>query len=132
MQALHSELKRKNIIWVTPENENILYPGQLDVILDLLCGIAKRDKNQNFNMMPKLTNIRLVSNEVVEAVANANFKKGNVELIGIFLYDYTKIKYEDVKSILQKHFNVHFLNWNLSAQIAANGLRLCAAALDKT
>ena len=110
MQALHSELKRKNIIWVTPENENILYPGQLDVILDLLCGIAKRDKNQNFNMMPKLTNIRLVSNEVVEAVANANFKKGNVELIGIFLYDYTKIKYEEVKSILQKHFNVHFLN----------------------
>ena len=110
MKALQTELKRKNIIWVTPENEKILYPGQLDAILDLLCGIAEREKNQNFNMMPKLTNIRLVSNEVVEAVANANFKKGNVELMGIFLYDYTKIKYEEVKSILQKHFNVHFLN----------------------
>lgn len=110
MKALQIELKRRNIIWVTPENENILYPGQLDAILHLLCGIAERDKNTNFNMMPKLTNIRLVTNEVVEAVANANFKKGQVELMGIFLYDYTKIKYEEVKSIMQKHFNVHFLN----------------------
>jgi hypothetical protein len=110
MKALLSELKRKNIIWITPKNKNILYPGQLNIILDLLSAIAERDKDENFNMMPKLINVRLASNEVVEAVANANFKKGVVELLGIFLYDCTKIKDEEVRSILQKHSHIHFLN----------------------
>ena len=110
MKQLIKELKTKNIIWVTPENENILYPGQLEAILDLLAGIAEKNKKENFGMMPKITNVRLSSNEVVEAVANANFKKGSVELMGIFLYDYTKIKYEEVKYLLQKHFNVNLLN----------------------
>ena len=96
MEQLVKELKLKNIIWINPENVNILYPGQFDSILDLLDGIAKRNKNENFNMMPKLTDVRLITNEVVEAVVNANFKKGNIELLGIFIYDYTKIKYEEV------------------------------------
>lgn len=110
MNAFQTELREKNIIWVTPENENILQDGQLEAIFELLCSTAEKNKNENFNMMPKLTNVRLVSNEIVEAVANVNFKKGDIELIGIFIYDYTKITYEEVKFILQKHFNVNSLN----------------------
>lgn len=110
MKELETELNVKNIIWITPENEYILHDGILKQIFDLLCGIARRDRNKIFGMMPKLTDVRLVTNEVVEAVAVVNFKMGIVEVMGIFLYDYTKIKYEEVKSILQKHFNVEPLN----------------------
>ena len=110
MQALKNELTEKNIIWVTPENENLLYPGVLESIFTELTKVAEKNKNENFNMMPKLLNIRLITDEIVEGIANANFKCGQIELLGIFLYDYTKIKYEDVKSILCNHFFIRSLN----------------------
>ncbi len=110
MEQLKKELREKNIIWVSPETENILAVGQLDEIFELLKKIAFKYNKEDLNMMPKLQNIELITGEVVEAVANANFKKGNIELMGIFLYDYTKIKYEAVKFILQKHFNIQHYN----------------------
>jgi hypothetical protein len=110
MKELIKELNSNRIVWVTPENEKILADGQLNEIFKLLKGIASKHKNENFGMMPKLQNIKLSTKEVVEAVACANFKIGNVELMGIFLYDNTEIKYEKVRGILNKHLNVLTLN----------------------
>lgn len=110
MEQLFKELEANNIICVTPENENILMPDQLQQIFGLLTSTALKYKDENFNMMPKLQNITLASGEVFEGVANANFKQGMVELLGIYIYDSTKIKYENVKGILQKHFIVSFYN----------------------
>lgn len=110
MKELLKELKQSDIHWITPETEDVFAEGQLDQVFDSLNRIALKNKKENFNMMPKIVDIELVTGEVVEAVANANFKQGTVELIGIFIYDYTKNSYENVKSILQRHFNVQFYN----------------------
>ena len=104
MKELEKELDRKNIHWVTPETESIFADGQMEQIFDSLANVALKYKGQNFNMMPRLTNVALITGEVVEAVVNANFKCGDIEVLGIFIYDYTKISFNEVYGILQKHF----------------------------
>lgn len=103
-------LKSKNIIRVTPVNQDILYPGVQRQIFKNLESVAKKYKKESFGMMPRMGNIRLISGEVVEAVVNANFRKGKFELIDIYLYDYTKIKYDEVKALVQQHYKIHLLN----------------------
>jgi hypothetical protein len=100
----------KNIIWVTPENEDIIADGYLENIMDGLVGIAQKYSTESFSMSPKLTDIKLISGEVVEAVAFANFIQGKIELMGIFLYDYTKQNYDAVKRIVQDYFHINSLN----------------------
>lgn len=102
--------ENKGIIWVTPENEKILADGQLEIIMDLIFGLSQKYKNESFSMSPKLTNVKLISGEVVEAVAVANFINGNTELMGIFLYDYTKQSYDSVRGIVQDYFKINSLN----------------------
>lgn len=110
MKLLQEELKENNILWITPESENIFQNGQLEQIFALLTHIANKNKDENFGMMPQLTNVKLITGEVCEAVASANFKKGKIELIGIFLFDPTKINYKKVRSILERHLLVQFYN----------------------
>jgi len=104
MKGLMNELQKMNVHLVTPEQENILANGELDKIFEALKGISNKYPNENFNMLPKLVNVRLVTGEVCEAIANANFLNGNIELMGIYLYDYTKLKYEELYAILQSYF----------------------------
>jgi len=104
-EQLEKELKEKNILWINPAEKNVFAEGKLEEIFNLLVGISLKYKDTTFSMMPKLVNVGLVTGEVVEAVVCANFIYGTVEVMGIFLYDYTKFSYETVKSILQKYFN---------------------------
>lgn len=108
--ALNNKLKAKNIILVTPENENVLGDGMIGQILNALHGVAVKYSNESFNMMPNLQNIVLSSKKIVDAVAVADFIKGEVCLYGIYLYDKSLVSYEEVKGILQNHFKPQFLN----------------------
>ncbi len=105
-----NQLKEMGIIWVTPENEYVIKSDCLPNILELMANIGLKRKNENFGMMPKITGVELITGEVVEAVGAANYNNSDMELYGIFLYDYTKITYEKVKHILQNHFNIQSYN----------------------
>ena len=110
MEELNLELKKMNVYWVTPNEAHLLAKGEIDKIFDLLKGISNKNPNDNFNMMPKVINVHLSSGEVCEGIANANFKKGNIEVMGIFLYDQTKLKYEELYNVLRRHLNPQVLN----------------------
>lgn len=110
MKQTIQEKWNNNVIYIIPQNSNILAKGQIEQIFNLLNKIANKNKNENFSMMPKLTNIELATGEIVEAIPVTNFKKGEVSVLGIFAYDYTKIKYEEVKSVLEKNYNSLLLN----------------------
>ena len=110
MEDLKIELKKMNVYWITPDEEQIFADGEMGRIFDLLKVIANKNPSDNFNMMPKIVNVHLSTGEVCEGIANANFIQGNIELIGVFLYDYTKLKYEILYSGLQSYFNPKRLN----------------------
>ena len=105
-----NQLREKSVIWITPENEYLIKRDCLPTILELMANIGLKRKNENFGMMPKITGVELVTGEVVEAVGAANYKHSDMELYGIFVYDYTKITYDEVKIILQNHFNIQSYN----------------------
>jgi hypothetical protein len=104
MNELLKELKKLNVYWITPGQEQIFAQGELQRIFELLQIISNKYPEENFNMMPKLVNVHLCTGEVCEGIVNANFRKGEIEIMGIYIYDYTKVKYELLYSILQSYF----------------------------
>lgn len=104
------ELKKRNIIWVTPDNEEIIQEDALNEIFNVLTEYASTNKNKSFGALQRINNVRLVTNEVVEAVVAANYVNGAIQIFGIFLYDYTTTKYADVKALVSNNFWVQTLN----------------------
>jgi hypothetical protein len=104
------KLKENNIIWVTPVNANIIKEDAIKNIFKLVNDIAVKYKDESFNMMPLIENVELITNEVTNAIAVADFIKGGVNMYGIFLYDYTKKTPESVREILKTNFTNPTLN----------------------
>jgi len=107
MNELLKELKKLNVYSITPDEAQIFAEGELERIFELLQGISNKYPEENFNMMPKLVNVHLCTGEVCEGIVNANFRKGEIEIMGIYLYDHTKVKYELLYSMLQAYFRAN-------------------------
>jgi hypothetical protein len=98
------KLKENNIIWVTPVNAHIIKENCIKDIFKSVNDIAVKYKDEVFNMMPLVENVELITNEVTNAIAVADFINGGVNMYGIFLYDYTKKSAESVREILKTNF----------------------------
>jgi hypothetical protein len=98
------KLKENNIIWVTPVNAHIIKENCIKDIFKLVDEIAVKYKDEVFGMMTLVENVELITNEVTNAIAVADFIKDSVNMHGIFLYDYTKKSAESVREILKTNF----------------------------
>jgi len=102
MKSLQEELLKKNIVMITPDNEDLLQDGVFENVLELLKSIWVKYPNEEYYMCPKLTDVTLVSGEAFEAVAPTNFTKNGMEVFGIFIYDKKKQDYNSVKKIVNE------------------------------
>ena len=89
---------------LTPINAHIIKENCIKDIFKSVNDIAVKYKDEVFNMMPLVENVELITNEVTNAIAVADFIKGGVNMYGIFLYDYTKKSAESVREILKTNF----------------------------
>ena len=104
MEKFKKELKRLNVYWINNTNEEMLADGELKNIVELLMSLAKKYPDESFNMLPLLKYVHLATGEVCNAIAGATFLKGKVVgLIGIFAYDPTKMRAEDLRTLIKKH-----------------------------
>jgi len=105
------KIKKMNVYEITPNDTEIFADGAIEQILVGLKKIGKKYRKETFNMMPKLTNVKLKTGESVEAIAVTDFRKGKVSLIAIYLYDYTQTEYKELYNVLQsskKQYNKHY------------------------